>query len=230
MRARSTIQASRRGGRTKSTGSKPIAQTGLPACVLPTEAPVPDHPTLRPDPDRDPTSIFMPRHAAVKLSCAVPALQRVRMIGAGGTRASAPEPCGYYTGMNHNRDAAVTRSEEELAVETVWRPAERVRVRRRVVEEEVMVAVTVRREELEIVREPASRFDPPRPGAGEAGEALVMALHEARPGVGLRGGGPGGGVEVVPTEVVRIRRVVVRGGERIVTDTVRREQIEVERA
>jgi hypothetical protein len=31
-------------------------------------------------------------------------------------------------------------------------------------------------------------------------------------------------------EVVRIRRVVVRGGERIVTDTVRREQIEVERA
>jgi hypothetical protein len=35
IRARSTIQASRRGGRTKSPGSKPIAQTGLPACVLP---------------------------------------------------------------------------------------------------------------------------------------------------------------------------------------------------
>src|SRR3954471_8966437 len=123
--------------------------------------------------------------------------------------------------MDEYRDQAMTRSEEELAVETVWRPAERVRVRRRVVEEEVMVAVTVRREELEIVREPASRFDPPRPGAGEAGEALVMVLHEERPVVG---------VEVVPTEVVRIRRVVVRGGERIVTDTVRREQIEVEGA
>ena len=37
IRALSTIQASRTDGRTKSTGSKPIAQTGLPACVLPTK-------------------------------------------------------------------------------------------------------------------------------------------------------------------------------------------------
>ncbi len=114
----------------------------------------------------------------------------------------------------------MTRSEEELELDTVWRPAERVRVRRRVVEEEVMVAVTVRREELEIVREPASRFDPPRRDAGEPVEALVMVLREERPVVG---------VEVVPTEVVRVHRAVVRGGERTVTDTVRREQIEVER-
>ena len=123
--------------------------------------------------------------------------------------------------MDHSRNEAMTRSEEELAVDTVWRPAERVRVRRRVVEEEVMVAVTVRREELEIVREPASRFDPPRRDAGEAAEALVMVLHEERPVVG---------VEVVPTEVVRVHRAVVRGGERTVTDTVRREQIEVDGA
>jgi len=123
--------------------------------------------------------------------------------------------------MDHDRDQAMTRSEEELAVDTVWRPAERVRVRvrRRVVEEEVMVAVTVRREELEIEREPESRFDPPRRDAGEPAEALVMVLHEERPVVG---------VEVVPTEVVRVRRAVVGGGERTVTDTVRREQIEVE--
>ena len=115
----------------------------------------------------------------------------------------------------------MTRSEEELAVDTVWRPAERVRVRRRVVEEEVMVAVTVRREELEIEREPASRFDPPRRDAGEPAEALIMVLHEERPVVS---------VEVVPTEVVRVHRAVVRGGERTVTDMVRREQIEVEGA
>ena len=115
----------------------------------------------------------------------------------------------------------MTRSEEELAVDTVWRPAERVRVRRRVVEEEVMVAVTVRREVLEIVREPASRFDPPRRDAGEPAEALVIVLREERPVVG---------VEVVPTEVVRVQRTLVRGGVRTVTDTVRREQIEVERA
>src|SRR4051812_50204152 len=94
--------------------------------------------------------------------------------------------------MDHDRDQAMTRSEEELATDTVWRPSERVRVRRRVVEEEVMVSVTVRREELEIEREPASRFDPPRRDAGEPGEALVMVLHEERPVVG---------VEVVPTEV-----------------------------
>ena len=113
----------------------------------------------------------------------------------------------------------MTRSEEELVVNMVWRPVERVRVRRRVVEEEVMVAVTVRREELEIVREPVSRFDPPRRDAGEPAEALVMVLHEERPVVG---------VEIVPTEMVRVRRAVVGGGERIVTDTVRREHIEVE--
>ena len=115
----------------------------------------------------------------------------------------------------------MTRSEEELAIDTVWRPAERVRVRRRVVEEQVMVPVTVRREELEIVREPASRFDPPRRDAGESGEALVMVLREERPVVG---------VEVVATEVVRVHREVVGIGERSVTDTVLREQIEIEGA
>ena len=35
IRARSSIQASRRGGRTNCTGSKPIAKNGLPVCVLP---------------------------------------------------------------------------------------------------------------------------------------------------------------------------------------------------
>jgi uncharacterized protein (TIGR02271 family) len=123
--------------------------------------------------------------------------------------------------MDHDRDEAMTRSEEELAVDTVWRPAERVRVRRRVVEEEVTVTVTVRREELEIEREPVSRFDAPRRDAGAPAEPLVIVLHEERPVVG---------VEVVPTEVVRVHRAVVRSGERTVTDTVRREQIEVERA
>src|SRR3954453_13793990 len=123
--------------------------------------------------------------------------------------------------MDHDQDTAMTRSEEELAVDTVWRPAERVWVRRRVVEEGVMGAGAGRGEELEIVREPASRFDPPRRDAGEPAEPLVMVLHEERPVVG---------VEVVPTEVVRVHRAVVRGGERTVTDTVRREQIEVEGA
>ena len=46
-----SIQASRRGGRMKSTGSKPIAENGLPVCVLPMKAPVPDEPNVRPRPD-----------------------------------------------------------------------------------------------------------------------------------------------------------------------------------
>jgi hypothetical protein len=48
IRARSSIQASRRGGRTKTTGSKPTDQNGLPVCVLPNEAPVPDAPEPTP--------------------------------------------------------------------------------------------------------------------------------------------------------------------------------------
>ncbi len=45
-----SIQSSRRGGRKKSTGSKPIAENGLPDCVLPMKAPVPDEPNFRSQP------------------------------------------------------------------------------------------------------------------------------------------------------------------------------------
>jgi hypothetical protein len=69
IRAPGTIQASRRGGRTKSTGSKPIAHTGLPACVLPTK-PLSRitrrYGRTRTEP---PTSIFMPRGGAAGPGC-----------------------------------------------------------------------------------------------------------------------------------------------------------------
>jgi hypothetical protein len=45
----------------ESPGSKPIAQTGLPRQRSPNQAPIPDCPTLRPDPDRAPGRAF---HAA----------------------------------------------------------------------------------------------------------------------------------------------------------------------
>src|SRR4051794_29259528 len=85
IRARSTIQASRRGGRTKRSGSKPIAQTGLPACVLPTEAPVPDYPTLGPDPDRAFTEHFHPASTGglVAAGGIAPARDEASRIGAG---------------------------------------------------------------------------------------------------------------------------------------------------
>jgi uncharacterized protein (TIGR02271 family) len=121
--------------------------------------------------------------------------------------------------MTQFSDAAVTRSEEELLVDTVWRPAERVRLRRRVVEEEVTLTVRVRRELLEIEREPVSRYDPPsREDAIAHPEEIVIVLREERPVVG---------VETVPVERVRVRREIVAAGERTERDTVRREQVEL---
>lgn len=121
--------------------------------------------------------------------------------------------------MADSRDDSIIRSEEELVVDTVWRPVERVRLRRRVVEAEVTVTVRVRREELEIEREPVSRYEPPRrEDAIEHPEDLVIVLHEERPVVG---------VEVVPAERVRVRRELVVADEHTVTDTVRRERIDV---
>ena len=123
--------------------------------------------------------------------------------------------------MTDFRDDAMTRSEEELVVDTVWRPAERVRLRRRVVEEDVTVTVRVRREELEIEREPVSRYD--RPSREEAiahPEELVIVLREERPVVG---------VETVPVERVRVRREIVVAGEHTEQDRVRREQVDLVR-
>jgi len=66
IRARSSIQASRRGGRTKSTGSQPIDQNGLSVCVLPTK-PLSriTRPYGRARTEASPRS-FMPRIAAVR--------------------------------------------------------------------------------------------------------------------------------------------------------------------
>ena len=122
--------------------------------------------------------------------------------------------------MSEFRDQAMTRSEEELVVDTVWRPAERVRVRRRVVEEDVTVTVRVRREQLEIVREPVSHYEEPRPDAGTPVEDLVIVLHEERPVVHT---------EVVPVERVRVHRYLARAGRRTVAGTVRRERLDIDR-
>jgi len=61
-----SIQASRRGGQTKSPGSKPIAKNGLLVCVLPKKAPVPDEPNVRPNRPDPSNAIFMPRRGRVQ--------------------------------------------------------------------------------------------------------------------------------------------------------------------
>jgi uncharacterized protein (TIGR02271 family) len=117
----------------------------------------------------------------------------------------------------------VVLSEEQLAVETRATATERVRVRKRVVTEDVTVTVTVRREELVIEREPvagtshkaAEAADFPLPT--DTGE-VEFVLHAEEPVVTKR---------VVPVERVKLSRNTITEERRIV-DTVRRERAEVE--
>ena len=118
-------------------------------------------------------------------------------------------------------DDAMTVSEEQLVVDKTPVPRERVRVRKQVVEEQVTVTVTLRREELRVEREPIA--DPAavelEPGAdiGEAEMSFFLLAEE--PVIGKR---------VVPVEQVHIRKEIV-DDERPVTEQVRRERVEVER-
>lgn len=121
--------------------------------------------------------------------------------------------------MEQPRDHEVTRSEEELVLGTVWEPAERVRLSRRVVALEVTVTVTVQREELYVEREPVSRLDEPGGGDSTVDEDIIIVLREERPVVD---------VEVVPYELVRVGRRLVDAGEELVSESLRKEVIEID--
>lgn len=121
--------------------------------------------------------------------------------------------------MDEPHEYVVTRSEEELALDTVWRPAERVRISRRLVQEEVTVTVTVQREELHVEREPIAEHDERDPGGRGVDDDLVIVLREERPVVG---------VEVVPVELVRVRRHLVAAGEERVSESLRKEVVEID--
>ena len=112
-------------------------------------------------------------------------------------------------------------SEEQLAVETRSVPTERVHVRKEVVTEDVTITVTLRREELVIEREPIDAA----PGAARGedrlpvdGEELEIVLHAEEPVVTKR---------VMPVERVRLRRNEIVE-ERRITDTVRKERVDVD--
>ena len=139
---------------------------------------------------------------------------RVReFFGAGDTQDTLPIP-------SVSPEAETVVSEERLDVTTETRPAERVRLRKQVVTEEVTVTVEVRREELVIEREPIARDAVVAPDAGAFDEAAetVIVLHAEEPVVGRR---------VVPVERVRLRRDSVL--EKVdITEPVRKERAEVE--
>jgi uncharacterized protein (TIGR02271 family) len=112
-------------------------------------------------------------------------------------------------------DDAMTRSEEELRVRTVWRPRERVRLRKVVVTEHV--TIPVRHEELRVEREPldgdgtaAASADRPEPPADHE-----IVLREERPVVEMR---------VVARERVRVQVETVSDSQEI-REELRRERI-----
>jgi uncharacterized protein (TIGR02271 family) len=117
-------------------------------------------------------------------------------------------------------DDAMTRSEEELRVGTTEREAGRVRLRKVVVKDEVTQTVPVKREEIRVEREPITdaNVDAAMDGPEISEEEHEVVLHEEEPVVEKR---------TVPKERVRLDKDTYTE-ERQVSDTVRREQIEVD--
>lgn len=112
-------------------------------------------------------------------------------------------------------DAAMTRSEEQLQVDTERVETGRARLRKYVVTEEVTQTVPVPHEEVRLEREPITDADPT--SAAEIGEnEQVVTLHAEQPVVSK---------QTVPVERVRLGTEEV-AGEQTVTDTVRKEQLD----
>jgi uncharacterized protein (TIGR02271 family) len=117
-------------------------------------------------------------------------------------------------------DDAMTRSEEELRVGTRERESGRVRLRKHVVEDQVTQTVPVRREKVRVEREPITdaNVDDATAGPEISSEEHEVVLHEEEPVVEKR---------VVPKERVRLDKDV-QTDEREVSETVRKEQLDVE--
>jgi uncharacterized protein (TIGR02271 family) len=117
-------------------------------------------------------------------------------------------------------DDAMTRSEEELRVGKTERETGRVRLRKYVVEDEVTQTVPVRREEVRVEREPITEgnVDEALDGPAISEEEHEVVLHAEEPVTEKR---------AVPKERVRLDKDV-EVDERAVSDTVRKERIEVD--
>jgi uncharacterized protein (TIGR02271 family) len=117
-------------------------------------------------------------------------------------------------------DDAMTRSEEELRVGTTEREAGRARLRKYVVEDEETKTVPVRREEVRVEREPITdaNIGDATSGPDISEEEHEVVLHEEEVVAEKR---------AVPKERVQLGKEA-RTDEREVSETVRKEQIEVD--
>jgi uncharacterized protein (TIGR02271 family) len=112
---------------------------------------------------------------------------------------------------------ALTRSEEELEVDTKQVPRGQASVRKQVVTEQQRRTVPVEREELRVQREPITAGEGDRDAELSADERTIE-LREEQPVVNKR---------VVPKERVRIGKEVIRDQEHV-SEPVRKEQVEVD--
>lgn len=114
----------------------------------------------------------------------------------------------------------IIRSEERLNVRTDVRATKVVRLRKRVVSEQVTHTVTVRREELVVEEEDGAGTAAPTGGQHdfEADRDVEIVLHEERLVTSTR---------VVPVERVRVRVRTV-ANEVAVEEVLRREEIDVQ--
>jgi uncharacterized protein (TIGR02271 family) len=116
-------------------------------------------------------------------------------------------------------DDAMTRSEEELRVDTTQRERGRVRLRKYVTTEQEQVTVPVQRERVRVEREPITDANLAAATSGPdiSEEEHEVVLREEEPVVEKR---------VVPKERVRLGKDTVTGEERV-AEEVRKERIDV---
>ncbi|MBA3287152.1 MAG: YsnF/AvaK domain-containing protein [Acidimicrobiia bacterium] len=116
-------------------------------------------------------------------------------------------------------DVAMTRSEEELDVNTRTQEAGRVRLRKWVETEDVTIRVPVRREKARLVTEPITDADDDAIVGGDlTSDEHEVVLREEVVDVEKR---------VVPKERVRLE-TEVETGEVVVDDEVRKERVEMD--
>jgi uncharacterized protein (TIGR02271 family) len=124
----------------------------------------------------------------------------------------------FTTGRATGSDDAMTRSEEEVRVDTERREAGRARLRKYVVTEEQTVSVPVEREEVRLEREPITddNRDAALSGPAISEEEHEVVLHEDAPVVEKR---------TVPKERVRLDTDTTSEDVQV-TEQVRKERID----
>ncbi|MDQ3353936.1 MAG: PRC and DUF2382 domain-containing protein [Actinomycetota bacterium] len=140
-----------------------------------------------------------------------------------GDAGEAEQPVASDTGYDTSgptTDDAMTRSEEQFRVGVVRRPSSLVRLKKYIVTEDVQMTVPVQREEIRVVREPITdaNVGAAMDGPELSDEEHEMALVEEQVVVDK---------VVVPKERVRLDKSVT-SDEQVVSEQVRREQIDME--